>query len=228
MNKKILMVLTSHDELGNTGKKTGFWVEEFAAPYYAFIDAGVEVILATPKGGQAPIDPTSTLADFQTAATDRYDGDDVAQAKIATTVTLASLNEADFGGVFYPGGHGPLWDLTDNTDSITLIESFLKAGKAVATVCHASAALLNVKQPSGEFAIKGKAITGFTNSEEEAVQLTEVVPFLLEDELIKRGGDYQKTQDWDVFVVQDGLLITGQNPASSALAAEKLLTHLSA
>jgi len=227
MTRKILMVLTSHDELGNTGKKTGFWVEEFAAPYYAFIDAGVEVILATPQGGPAPIDPTSTLADFQTAATDRYDGDDVAQAKIATTVTLSSVNQADFDAVFYPGGHGPLWDLTDNSDSITLIESFLKAGKAVATVCHASAALLNVKQASGEFAIKGKAITGFTNSEEEAVQLTEVVPFLLEDELIKRGGEYQKAQDWHAFVVQDGLFITGQNPASSALVAEKILTHLS-
>lgn len=222
------MVLTSHDELGNTGKKTGFWVEEFAAPYYAFIDAGVEVTLATPKGGQAPIDPTSTLEDFQTAATARYDGDDTAQAKIATTVKLSSLNESDFDGVFYPGGHGPLWDLTDNADSISLIESFLKAGKAVATVCHASAALLNVKQASGDFAIKGKAVTGFTNSEEEAVQLTEVVPFLLEDELIKRGGEYQKAQDWNAFAVQDGLIITGQNPASSALAAEKLLTHLSA
>ncbi|MDX2369055.1 MAG: type 1 glutamine amidotransferase domain-containing protein [Colwellia sp.] len=228
MTKNILMVLTSHDELGNTGQKTGFWVEEFAAPYYAFIDAGVEVTLATPKGGQAPIDPTSTLADFQTAATERYDGDDAAQAKIATTVQLSSLNERDFDGVFYPGGHGPLWDLTDNEDSITLIESFLKAGKAVATVCHASAALLNVKQASGDFAIKGKAVTGFTNSEEEAVQLTEVVPFLLEDELIKRGGEYQKAQDWHAFAVQDGLIITGQNPASSALAAEKLLTHLSA
>ena len=228
MTKKILMVLTSHDELGNTGKKTGFWVEEFAAPYYAFIDAGVEVTLATPKGGQAPIDPTSTLADFQTSATERYDGDDVAQAKIANTVQLSSLSEGDFDGVFYPGGHGPLWDLTDNTDSITLIESFLKAGKAVATVCHASAALLNVKQASGDFAIKGKAVTGFTNSEEEAVQLTAVVPFLLEDELIKRGGEYQKAQDWHAFVVQDGLIITGQNPASSALAAEKLLAQLSA
>ena len=228
MTKKILMVLTSHDELGNTGKKTGFWVEEFAAPYYTFIDAGVEVTLASPKGGQAPIDPTSTLEDFQTAATERYDGDDIAQAKIATTVKLSSLNESDFDGVFYPGGHGPLWDLTDNTDSISLIESFLKAGKAVATVCHASAALLNVKQASGDFAIKGKAVTGFTNSEEEAVQLTEVVPFLLEDELIKRGGEYQKAQDWNAFAVQDGLIITGQNPASSALAAEKLLTHLSA
>jgi putative intracellular protease/amidase len=228
MTKKILMVLTSHDELGNTGKKTGFWVEEFAAPYYAFIDAGVEVTLATPKGGQAPIDPTSTLEDFQTAATARYDGDDTAQAKIATTVKLSSLNESDFNGVFYPGGHGPLWDLTDNADSISLIESFLKADKAVATVCHASAALLNVKQSSGDFAIKGKAVTGFTNSEEEAVQLTEVVPFLLEDELIKRGGEYQKAQDWHAFAVQDGLIITGQNPASSALAAEKLLTHISA
>ena len=222
------MVLTSHDKLGNTGKKTGFWVEEFAAPYYAFIDAGVEVTLATPKGGQAPIDPTSTLADIQTSATERYDGDDVAQAKIANTVQLSSLSEGDFDGVFYPGGHGPLWDLTDNTDSITLIESFLKAGKAVATVCHASAALLNVKQASGDFAIKGKAVTGFTNSEEEAVQLTAVVPFLLEDELIKRGGEYQKAQDWHAFVVQDGLIITGQNPASSALAAEKLLAQLSA
>jgi putative intracellular protease/amidase len=228
MTKKILMVLTSHDELGNTGQKTGFWVEEFAAPYYAFIDAGVEVTLATPKGGQAPIDPTSTLEDFQTAATARYDADDAAQAKISSTTQLSLLNESDFDGVFYPGGHGPLWDLTDNTDSISLIESFLNSGKVVATVCHASAALLNVKQTSGDFAIKGKAVTGFTNSEEEAVQLTEVVPFLLEDELIKRGGEYQKAEDWHAFVVQDGLIITGQNPASSALAAEKLLTHLSA
>lgn len=228
MTKKILMVLTSHDELGNTGKKTGFWVEEFATPYYTFIDAGVEVTLATPLGGQAPIDPTSTLADFQTSATDRFDKDAEAQAKIASTVKLSTLNESDFDGVFYPGGHGPLWDLTDNEDSITLIESFLKADKAVATVCHASAALLNVKQSSGEFAIKGKAVTGFTNSEEDAVQLTEVVPFLLEDELIKRGGEYQKAQDWHAFAVQDGLIITGQNPASSALAAEKLLAQLSA
>ena len=228
MTKNILMVLTSHDELGNTGKKTGFWVEEFAAPYYAFIDAGVEVTLATPKGGQAPIDPTSTLSDFQTAATDRYDADATAQAKIATTVLLSSVNESDFDGVFYPGGHGPLWDLTDNTDSIALIESFLNAGKAVAAVCHASAALLNVKQASGEFAVKGKAVTGFTNSEEEAVQLTEIVPFLVEDELIKRGGEYQKAEDWHAFAIQDGLIITGQNPASSALAAEKLLEQLSA
>jgi putative intracellular protease/amidase len=228
MTKKILMVLTSHDQLGETGQKTGFWVEEFAAPYYTFIDAGVDVTLATPNGGQAPIDPTSTLADFQTAATQRFDKDDVAQAQIASTKILASLNESDFDGVFYPGGHGPLWDLTENNDSISLIEDFLKAGKGVATVCHASAALLNVKNTSGEFAVKGKAVTGFTNSEEAAVQLTEVVPFLLEDELIKRGGEYQKAQDWHAFVVQDELIITGQNPASSALAAEKLLAQVMA
>jgi len=226
MTKKILMVLTSHDELGNTGKKTGFWVEEFAAPYYAFIDAGVEVTLATPKGGQAPIDPTSTLADFQTLATKRFESDDAVQTEIANTLNLSALHEGEFDGVFYPGGHGPLWDLTENKDSIALIESFLKASKPVATVCHASAALLNVKQASGDFAISGKAVTGFTNSEEEAVQLTEVVPFLLEDELVKRGGEYQKAQDWHAFVVQDGLIITGQNPASSALAAKSLLTHL--
>lgn len=221
------MVLTSHDELGNTGEKTGFWVEEFAAPYYAFIDAGVEVTLATPKGGQAPIDPTSTLADFQTDATHRYDSDDVAQDKIANTEKLSTLSESDFDGVFYPGGHGPLWDLTDYADSISLIESFIKADKAVAAVCHASAAFLNVKDTSGEFAIKGKAVTGFTNSEEAAVQLTEVVPFLVEDEMIARGGDYQKAEDWHAFAVQDGLIITGQNPASSALVAEKLLAHIS-
>ena len=226
MTKKILMVLTSHDELGNTGKKTGFWVEEFAAPYYTFIDAGIEVTLATPLGGRAPIDPTSTLKDFQTLATKRYDNDKLAQAKIAATLQLSLLNATDFDGVFYPGGHGPLWDLTDNEESIKLIESFLNTGKVVATVCHASAALLNVKQASGEFAIKGKAITGFTNSEEAAVQLTAVVPFLLEDELIQRGGNYQKADDWHSFVIQDGLIITGQNPASSALTAETLLKHL--
>jgi putative intracellular protease/amidase len=228
MTKKVLMVLTSHDQLGETGQKTGFWVEEFAAPYYTFVDAGVEVTLATPNGGQAPIDPTSTLADFQTAATQRFDKDDVAQAQIASTKILASLSASNFDAVFYPGGHGPLWDLTENNDSINLIEDFLKAGKGVATVCHASAALLNVKNTSGEFAVKGKAVTGFTNSEEAAVQLTEVVPFLLEDELIKRGGDYQKAQDWHAFVVQDELIITGQNPASSSLAAEKLLAQVMA
>ena len=228
MTKKILMVLTSHDELGNTGQKTGFWVEEFAAPYYAFIDAGVEVTLATPNGGQAPIDPTSELADFQTLATKRFNEDEVVQNLISNTVKLSSIKESNFDGVFYPGGHGPLWDLTDNVESIHLIEHFLKAGKGVATVCHASAALLNVKDLSGEFVIKGKEVTGFANTEEDAVQLTNIVPFLLEDELIKRGGEYQKAQDWHAFVVQDGLIITGQNPASSILAAEKLLVQISA
>lgn len=227
MTKKILMVLTSHDKLGDTGNKTGFWVEEFAAPYYAFVDAGLEVTLATPQGGQAPIDPASAQDDAQTPDTKRFYKDDVAQASVANTLKLSSLSQGDFDGAFYPGGHGPLWDLTDNTDSIALIESFLQASKPVATVCHATAALLNVKQSSGDFAIKGKAVTGFSNSEEEAVQLTKIVPFLLEDELIERGGDYQKANDWQVFVIQDGLIITGQNPASSALAAQKLLAQLS-
>lgn len=226
MTKKVLMVLTSHEDLGNTGEKTGFWIEEFAAPYYTFIDAGVEVVLASPKGGQAPIDPKSKLADFQTLATKRYDNDTLAQDRVATTVRLSQVNINEFDGVFYPGGHGPLWDLTNNSDSISLIEHFLAANKPIATVCHASAALLNVKNSSGDFVIKGKVVTGFTNGEEEAVQLTDIVPFLLEDELIKRGGDYQKAEDWHAFAVQDGLIISGQNPASSELAAEKLLSHI--
>jgi len=227
MTKKILMVLTSHDKLGDTGAKTGFWVEEFAAPYYAFIDAGVGVTLASPQGGQAPIDPTSELADFQTAATERYFSDDSAQQAVASTTELAQVNAADFDGVFYPGGHGPLWDLTDNSQSIALIEAFLAAQKPVATVCHSTAAILNVKDSNDDFVIKGKAVTGFSNSEEAAVELTDVVPFLLEDELIKRGGDYQRTDDWNAFAVQDGLIISGQNPASSTLAAQKLLSNLS-
>lgn len=226
MTKKVLMVLTSHEDLGNTGEKTGFWIEEFAAPYYLFIDAGVEVVLASPKGGQAPIDPKSKLADFQTLATKRYDNDTLAQDKVATTVSLSQVNINEFDGVFYPGGHGPLWDLTEDSDSISLIEHFLAANKPIATVCHASAALLNVKNSEGDFVIKGKVVTGFTNGEEEAVQLTDIVPFLLEDELIKRGGDYQKAEDWHAFAVQDGLIISGQNPASSELAAEKLLSHI--
>ncbi len=225
--KNILMVLTSHAELGSTGKKTGFWVEEFAAPYYAFKDAGINVTLASPAGGQAPIDPTSELDDFQTLATKRYFKDADSQNLIANTQVLAQINSEDFDAVFYPGGHGPLWDLTDNNHSIKLIEQFLAANKPVAAVCHASAALLNVKDSSGEFLVKGKAISGFTNTEEEAVQLTDIVPFLLEDEFIKRGADYQKTEDWHAFAVQDGLLISGQNPASSILVAEKLLKQLS-
>ena len=226
MTKQILMVLTSHDKLGDTGQKTGFWVEEFAAPYYAFIDAGAEVTLASPLGGQAPIDPTSTLADFQTAATQRFNKDEKAQQQVSSTVKIAQVSEDDFDLVFYPGGHGPLWDLTHNADSISLIEGFLRSNKAVGAVCHASAALLNVKDPSGDNAIKGRAVTGFSNTEEEAVQLTEVVPFLLEDELINNGGYYQKADDWHEFVVEDGLIITGQNPASSALVAKKLLAKV--
>ncbi|MGY8835705.1 MAG: type 1 glutamine amidotransferase domain-containing protein [Enterobacterales bacterium] len=226
MSKKILMVLTSHAELGNTGEKTGFWVEEFAAPYYAFVDAGVEVALASPAGGQPPIDPTSTLVDFQTDATKRYDADSAAQTLMANTKVLSEVNSSDFDAVFYPGGHGPLWDLVDNTDSISLIESFVKEQKPVAAVCHASAAFLNVKDADGNALVAGKKVTGFTNSEEAAVQLTDIVPFLVEDELIKKGGDYQKTDDWGVLALVDGLVITGQNPASSELAAKKLLTKL--
>ncbi len=226
MSKKILMVLTSHAELGNTGEKTGFWVEEFAAPYYAFVDAGVEVTLASPAGGQPPIDPTSTLVDFQTDATKRYDADSAAQTLMANTKVLSEVNSSDFDAVFYPGGHGPLWDLVDNTDSISLIESFVKEQKPVAAVCHASAAFLNVKDADGNVLVAGKKVTGFTNSEEAAVQLTDIVPFLVEDELIKKGGDYQKTDDWGVLALVDGLVITGQNPASSELAAKKLLTKL--
>lgn len=224
--KNVLMVLTSHAELGNTGEKTGFWVEEFAAPYYSFIDAGITVTLASPAGGQPPIDPKSTMPDFQTEATQRYEADASAKALMANTTKLADVNATDFDAVFYPGGHGPLWDLTDNIVSIQLIESFLNANKPVAAVCHATAALLNIKNSSGELIVKNKAITGFTNSEEEAVQLTDVVPFLLEDELIARGANYQKESDWSAFAIQDGLLITGQNPASSELTAQKLLAAI--
>ena len=224
--KKVLMVITSHSDLGDTGEKTGFWVEEFAAPYYAFVDAGAQVTLASPAGGQPPVDPKSELEDFQTASTQRFYADTQAQALVANTAKLAEMNSADYDAVFYPGGHGPLWDLTDNEDSIALIERFLATNKPVAAVCHATAVFLNIKDSAGEYVVKGKAITGFTNSEEEAVQLTDVVPFLLEDELIKRGGEFQKVADWNAFAVQDGLLISGQNPASSELAAEKLLAAL--
>ena len=182
--------------------------------------------LASPAGGQPPIDPTSTLADFQTDATKRYDADSAAQALMANTHALSEVNSSDYDAVFYPGGHGPLWDLVDNTDSVSLIESFVKEEKPVAGVCHASAVFLNVKDADGNALVAGKKVTGFTNSEEEAVQLTDVVPFLVEDELIKKGGDYQKTEDWGVLALEDGLLITGQNPASSELAAKKLLTKL--
>ena len=225
-NFKILMVLTSHAELGNSGEKTGFWVEEFAAPYYVFLDAGAEITLASPAGGQPPIDPKSELADFQTEATRRFDQDELAQSRLASTIKLSAVHASAYDAVFYPGGHGPLWDLTDNPESIALIEQFLVSGKPVSAVCHATAALLNVRDSTGEAVVKGRSVTGFSNSEEEAVGLTDVVPFLLEDELKKQGGLYQKTDDWNALAIVDGLLITGQNPASSEAVAQKLIASL--
>jgi putative intracellular protease/amidase len=224
--KKILMVLTSHDQLGDTGHKTGFWVEEFAAPYYAFIDAGVEVTLASVKGGQPPVDPNSAAPDAATDATKRFEQDSAAKTLMANTKPLAEVKADDFDAVFYPGGHGPLWDLVDNQDSISLIEQFLNSDKPVGAVCHASAVLLNAKNAAGKSVVFDKKVTGFSNSEEDAVQLTNVVPLLVEGELIKQGGQYQKTDDWGELAIEDGLLITGQNPASSELTAKKLLTKL--
>ncbi|PWV56855.1 type 1 glutamine amidotransferase domain-containing protein [Chitinophaga sp. S165] len=223
--EKVLFVVTSHDELGNTGKKTGLWIEEFAAPYYKFHDLGKEIVIASPKGGQAPIDPKSDLPENQTEATKRYYSDKETQGKLSNTVLLSSVSESDFDTVFYPGGHGPMWDLPDNKDSIKLIESFYNNGKPVALVCHAPVALKNVKTPDGEWLVKGKKVAAFTNSEEEAVELTTVVPFLLEDMLIERGANFQKGENWKPFVTQEGLLITGQNPASSVLAADTLLKY---
>jgi len=225
---KILIVLTSHAQLGDTGKQTGFWLEEFAAPYYVFKDAGADIVLASPKGGQPPLDPKSDAPDAQTEMTRRFGGDEEAQALLANTHTLAELVADDFDAVFYPGGHGPLWDLAGDPASIALIESFIKAGKPVAAVCHAPAALVEVRGEDGEPLVKGKRVTGFTNTEEEAVQLTEVVPFLLEDRLKALGGHYSKGPDWAPYVLTDGLLVTGQNPASSEQAARQLLGLLEA
>ena len=223
----ILMVLTSHDKLGDTGKKTGFWLEEFAAPYYAFIDAGVNVTLASPAGGQPPLDPSSDTEDTQTKDTKRFKEDSDAQKHLANTEKLADMKAEDFDSVFYPGGHGPLWDLAVDKNSINLIETFVKQDKPVAFVCHSPAALKNVKI-DGEYLVKGKKVTGFSNTEEEGVQLTDVVPFLLEDALKDHGGHYEKGTDWESYVVEDGLLITGQNPASSEEAAKRLLAKLQA
>ena len=223
---KILMVLTSHDQLGNTGKKTGFWLEEFAAPYFAFKDAGAQLTLASPKGGQPPLDPKSDEPDAQTAATERFRKDPAAQSALASTALLGSVRAEDYDAVFYPGGHGPLWDLTEDKVSIALIEAFYTAGKPVALVCHAPGVLRHVKGADGQPLVKGKRVTGFTNSEEEAVQLTDVVPFLVEDMLQEKGGIYSKGDDWASYVVTDGLLLTGQNPASSEAAAEALLAKL--
>ncbi|MEO9480028.1 MAG: type 1 glutamine amidotransferase domain-containing protein [Maribacter dokdonensis] len=223
---KILFVLTSHDQLGDTGKKTGFWVEEFAAPYYALLDKGAEITVATPKGGQAPIDPSSDTEDAQTKDTKRFKEDKEAKEIIANTKVLADVNANDFDAVFYPGGHGPLWDLANDATSIKLIETFNEQEKPIAFVCHAPAALKRVSGTDGNPLVKGKKVTGFTNSEEEAVQLTEIVPFLVEDMLQENGGIYSKKEDWAAYAVQDGNLITGQNPASSELVAEKLLAAL--
>lgn len=221
----ILMVLTSHDKLGDTGKKTGFWLEEFAAPYYAFLDAGVNVTLASPAGGQPPLDPSSDTEDTQTKDTKRFKADSEAQERLANTKKLADMKAEDFDSVFYPGGHGPLWDLAVDKNSIELIETFIKQDKPVAFVCHSPAALKNVKV-DGDYLVKGKTVTGFSNTEEEGVQLTDVVPFLLEDALKANGGNYKKGTDWESFVVEDGLLITGQNPASSEETAKRLLAKL--
>jgi putative intracellular protease/amidase len=225
---KILMVLTSHDQLGDTGKKTGFWLEELAAPYYALKDAGAEITLASPKGGQPPLDPKSDDADAQTDDTRRFKADTDAQKALATTVPLSSVEAADFDAVFYPGGHGPLWDLAEDAKSISLIEAFVKADKPVAAVCHAPGVLKNVRTEAGEPLVQGRAVAGFTNTEEEAVGLTDVVPFLVEDMLKANGGRYAKGDDWASFVQVDGKLVTGQNPASSREAAEALLTLLKA
>lgn len=223
---KVLIVLTSHSDLGNTGEKTGFWVEEFAAPYYVLADAGVEVTIVSPEGGQPPVDPKSDAPEAQTEATKRFKADEALKNKVAHTVKLSEVNQADYDAVFYPGGHGPLWDLANDANSIALIEDFYKHGKPVAFVCHAPAALVKVKAPNGEPLVNGKEVTGFSNTEEEAVQLTKVVPFLLEDELVKLGGNYSKGADWGSYVKQDGLLITGQNPGSSEEAAQLLLKTL--
>lgn len=223
---KVLIVLTSHSELGNTGKKTGFWIEEFAAPYYVLSDAGVQVTLASPKGGQPPIDPKSAEPGAQTEATKRFEKDEVLKQQLANTQKLSEVNADDFDAIFFPGGHGPLWDLSSDEHSIQLIEEFWSANKPVAAVCHAPAVLLQAKERNGEPLVKGKHVTGFTNTEEEAVQLTDIVPFLLEDELKKKGGIYSKKGDWAPYVIQEGLLITGQNPASSEEAARKLLQLL--
>jgi putative intracellular protease/amidase len=224
--KKILMVLTSHDQLGDTGNKTGFWLEEFAAPYYAFQDAGAAITLASPMGGQPPLDPKSDAEGAQTDATRRFNKDADAQAVLASTHKLKEMSADDFDAVFYPGGHGPLWDLAEDATSIALIESMLNAGKPVAAVCHAPAVLRHPKINGGVSVVKGKNVTGFTNTEEEAVGLTQVVPFLLEDMLTQNGGTYSKAADWHPYVVTDGLLITGQNPASSEPAAQALLKAL--
>jgi putative intracellular protease/amidase len=221
---KVLMVLTSHDQLGNTGRKTGFWLEELAAPYYVFRDAGVQITLASPKGGRPPLDPKSQDPSFQTDITRRFEKDADAEGQLDKTIRLSDVRQQDYDTVFYPGGHGPMWDLAEDPHSVALIESFLAAGKPVALVCHAPGVLRHVKTSAGKPLVEGKNVTGFTNGEEEDVGLTKVVPFLVENELLGLGATYSKVQNWGVHTVEDGLLITGQNPASSGPAA-KVLVH---
>lgn len=223
---KILIILTSHDQLGDTGKKTGFWLEEFVAPYYVFKDAGAQITVASPHGGQPPLDPKSDDPSAQTDTTRRFKNDPAAHTVLASTQKLKDVSAADFDAVFYPGGHGPLWDLAEDTTSIALIEAMLAAGKPVAAVCHAPGVLRHVKSADGKPLVQGKSVTGFTNTEEEAVGLTKVVPFLVEDMLKEKGSNYSKGGDWQSYVVSDGLLITGQNPASSEPTAEALLKML--
>jgi putative intracellular protease/amidase len=222
---KILMVLTSHDQLGTSGQKTGFWLEEFAAPYYVFKDANADITIASPKGGQPPLDPKSDEEDFQTDATRRFKADSDAQSVLANSLKLADISAADFDAVFYTGGHGPLWDLAEDRDSIELIEAMSSANKTVAAVCHAPAVLRHTRGPDGSALVEGKSVTGFSNSEEETVQLTKIVPFLLENELQALGANYSKSSDWHSYVVTDGYLITGQNPASSEEAARAVLAR---
>ena len=222
---KILMVLTSHDQLGSTGLKTGFWLEEFAAPYYVFKDANTDITIASPMGGQPPLDPKSDVPDFQPEATKRFKTDTEAQAELAGSLKLSDISPDDFDAVFYPGGHGPLWDLAEDRNSISLIEVMYAAGKTVAAVCHAPAAFLHTEGPDGSPLVEGKSVTGFSNSEEAAVELTEIVPFLLEDELQSIGANYSKSSDWHPYTVTDGNLITGQNPASSEEVAQALLAR---
>src|SRR3954447_14197883 len=222
---KILMVLTSHDTLGSTGRKTGFWLEEFAAPYFVFRDAGVDLTLASPKGGQPPLDPKSDLPENQTPAMERFKEDETAQKALARTVRLEDVTAEDFDTVFYSGGHGPMWDLAESPVSIALLESFYNSGKPIALVCHSPGVLRHVKY-KGEPLVKGKRVTGFTNGEEEEVQLTKVVPFLVEDELLSLGAIFEKVRNWQPFSTTDGRLVTGQNPASSTSAAQNLLNLL--
>ncbi|MFD2526710.1 type 1 glutamine amidotransferase domain-containing protein [Flavihumibacter stibioxidans] len=223
---KVLFVLTSHNTLGNTGRPTGFWIEEFATPYYYFADRGVDVVVATPKGGPAPIDPKSNEPAFQTEATKRYFKDPATQKVLSSTVKLSTVEENDFDAVFYPGGHGPMWDLANDKNSIRLIQAFYGHNKPVAFVCHGPAALVNVKDRSGNYLISGKRLTSFCNTEEEAVQLSGVVPFPLESRLKERGAIYVKAADWSSFALEDGNFITGQNPQSSELVAEKLYARI--